>query len=314
MLKRILLYIKAHRCSLQKRMLLYVLVLLLPGCKPTSPPFSKTPELPAITQTSLLQTSTVASPTIFPTEVSLAARVGESVITMADYQIELGMFKAAKGTELAADDEKRVIDDLISQSLLSEAAGQNGFLVDDGLLEERIEGLIVQLGNEQALVEWMNANQLDDLSFRLMLQRSIAAAWMRDQIASSVPVSAEQVHARQILLYDEPTANDVYQQLQSGNSFRNLALKYDPVTGGDLGWFPRGYLSDKNIEEAAFSLEVEVYSSIIETVAGYHILQVMEKDMQRTLSPEALLALQTQAVQNWLDKQRSSTPIEIFVP
>ncbi len=311
-----ILYINRYQGGILRRAgLVFMLVILLTSCKPPSPPISRTPEATKPAEGSPLpETGISSSPTIIPTETPIAVKVDDVVITLAEYQTDLGMFEAAKGTELAPEDKKRVIDELIDQALLAEGASQNGFVVDDAKLNERVNGLIAQLGSEQALTDWINAHQFDQATFTSTLKRSIAAAWMRDQIAASVPSEAEQVHAWQILLYDAGTADEIYQQLQSGNSFRNLALKYDPITGGDLGWFPRGYLPDKNIEEVAFSLDVEDYSSIIETPAGYHIVQVIEKDPQRELSPEALLVLQSQAVRDWLNQRRSETSIEVYIP
>jgi parvulin-like peptidyl-prolyl isomerase len=254
------------------------------------------------------------TPSPSPTPVPLAARVNGLEISLAEYQAELALYKAAKGTELAAEDEKRVLDDLIDRALLAQAAQEEGFSVDEARLQERIAGLVTQLGNEQALKDWYSAYGYDEGSFRQALSHSIAAAWKRDRIAAALPKTSEQVHARQILLYDAEQADEVYQQLQAGNDFGNLALKYDPLTGGELGWFPRGYLPDPKLEEAAFALQPEQYSPVIESMAGFHILQVLERNPQRTLSPEARLVLQAQAVADWLAQRRSESQIEILLP
>jgi peptidyl-prolyl cis-trans isomerase C len=308
MSKRILFYNTGRLCW-------GILLFLLAGCRFAGPPKVPTP----LTSTVLPAANTpentiVPTPTPLPTDVPLAARVGGDEITLAEFQAELSMYQAAKGTELALEDKKRVLDDLIDQTLLDKAAREKGFVIDDTLIGERTGQLITQLGSEQALENWLIKYGFVEQTFRRSLERSIAAAWMRDQIANAVPKQAEQVHVRQILLYDAQTANDIYQQLQSGNSFRNLALKYDPITGGDLGWFPRGYLPDKPIEEAAFNLKPDEYSAIIETSAGFHIIQVLERDPQRELSPDALLVLQTQALQDWLDQQRETSQIEVLLP
>ena len=102
-------------------------------------------------------------------------------------------------------------------------------------------------------------------AFRSDLRRQMAAASMRDQIAASVPATADQVHVKQILLYNADAAQQALGYLKAGWNFNDLAAQYDPVTKGELGWFPQGYLSDPAIETAAFALQPGQYSDIIQT-------------------------------------------------
>jgi hypothetical protein len=50
---------------------------------------------------------------------------------------------------------------------------------------------------------------------------------------------------------------------------------------------------------------------VIESPAGFHILQVLERDPQHPLSPDARLVLGTQAVSEWLASRRTQSQIEI---
>jgi parvulin-like peptidyl-prolyl isomerase len=245
-----------------------------------------------------------------PTPQPLAARVNGSEISLAEYEAELALYGAASGTDPTPEEQQRVLEDLIDQTLLAQAANEQGFIVTEGLLGERIE----QMGGAQALTEWTDAHGYTEETFRLALARAIAAAWTRDQIVAAVPTTADQVHAIQILLYNVDEANEVYAQLQAGNDFNNLAIRYDPVTGGDLSWFPRGYLPDSNLEEVAFDLEPNTHSPVIETLAGFHILLVVERDPERELSPQALLVVQAQALEDWLEIRRGESNIEILLP
>jgi hypothetical protein len=93
-----------------------------------------------------------------------------------------------------------VLEDLINQALLASAASQNGFSMDEAMLDERTQSLIDQLGGQAALDGWMQTYGYDQATFRQALERSIASAWMRDQIAAGVPKTAEQVHASDIAL------------------------------------------------------------------------------------------------------------------
>jgi peptidyl-prolyl cis-trans isomerase C len=158
----------------------------------------------------------------------------------------------------------------------------------------------------------MSANGFDDPSFRQSLARAIAAAWMRDRIIETAPTSGEQVHARQIRADTQVEANAALGRLQAGEDFASLAAEFDPVSEGELGWFSRGVLLDKALEDAVFGLEPGQYSSVIETAAGFHILQLIERDPERLLSPEARLALQAQLLEQWIQEQRSQGDIQIF--
>jgi peptidyl-prolyl cis-trans isomerase C len=137
---------------------------------------------------------------------------------------------------------------------------------------------------------------------------------MRDQIAAGVPQATEQVHARQILVYNSDKAAEVTASLSAGGDFATLAAQYDPVTRGDLGWFPQGYLLDPDLEAAVFALQPGETSQVVQTSAGYHVLQVIERDPQHPLDPQARLILQEHAVRDWLAARREQSKIEIILP
>jgi peptidyl-prolyl cis-trans isomerase C len=86
------------------------------------------------------------------------------------------------------------------------------------------------------------------------------------------------------------------------------------MTGGDLGWFPRGYLSDKKIEDAAFGLQPDQFSQVIQTDIGFHILYLLERDPSHVLLPDARRVLQVNAVQDWLTQRRDNSNIQILIP
>lgn len=301
--------------------ILLLFILLLSACNSTVSPPVATPQDPpqdiTITDTpSLPPTSTPTSePTATPEP--LAALVNGEFLTLAEYQAELSRYQLSLeqiGTNLATDAQQIVLNDLVDQLLLAQAARQQGYVVDEATLQARIDSLTSQLGGSQALLDWMTLYNYDEAGFRQSLKRSIEAAWMRDQIAAGVPDRVEQVHARQILLYDSDQADQVYSLLQSGNDFSALAADYDPQAKGDLGWFPRGYLTQPALEEAVFNLEPGQYSTVIATELGFHIIQLIEIDTQHLLTPDARLALQINAVQDWLLTLREQSSIEILLP
>jgi peptidyl-prolyl cis-trans isomerase C len=298
--------------------LIFILVVtfLLAACSISMPMPTDTQPLPSSTST-----ATLLPPTATPTPIPLAAVVNGEAIPLSDYQAELARYQSTltnnltttvPGTNLATQDKQRVMDDLINQTLLAQGAVQEGYKSDEAAVQTRLENLTKQAGGAQALTKWESAQGYNDDSFRQALKRAMASAWMRDQIVSGVPEFADQVHARQILLYNESDADQVLSRIEAGAKFETLAENYDPVTGGDLGWFPQGYLTEPALEQAAFSLKPGEHSAVIHTRLGYHIVEVIERDAHHQLDPDARLALQTQAVEQWLAKRRSQSEIKII--
>ena len=293
-------------------------VIILSACNQSSPVTTSTstavltpeftPEPPEPSQTPLPPS---------PTPIPLVAIINGEEITLEEYQGELARYQAVTpitGTILASDPSTIVLDDMINQTLLAQSAAQNGFIVDEAILQARIKALETQLGGPQALEDWKTAHGYTSLDFDLALKRSIGAAWMRDQIIASVPETGEEVHVRQILLPSAAQADEVYSSLQYGADFLEQAKKFDPITGGDLGWFPRGYLDEPALEEAAFSLQPGQYSQVIETDIGYHILYMVERDTNHILQPDARIALQRSTLQEWVSERREQSEIQIFIP
>lgn len=256
-------------------------------------------------------TSTPEPPTSTPEPLALTVN-GEGV-TLVEFNADVADYinaQAALGAPAdSATATSAVIDDLVAQMLLAQAARAEGFTLDDAALQARIDSLTQQLGGADALEAWKTSHGYSDPAFQSALKRAVESAWMRDKIISSVPATAEQVHLQQILLYNEDTARSFLLQLNGGSDFNDLALKADPVTRGDLGWVPRGYLLNKEIEDAAFNLAVGEHTDVIATDVGFHILRILARDPARPLSPDALLSLQELALKHWVAEQRQSAVI-----
>ena len=263
-------------------------------------------------------TPTPVGPTITPipptaTLEPAAATVNGDRLSVTEFQAQVVDYKSAQtalgktvDTQTAS---KVVLEDLIAQMLLAQAARAAGFNLADSAFQGRLAALATQLGGADKLSAWESAHGYTDATFRVALKRSVEAAWMRDKIITAVPKTADQVHVRQILLYNADDAQAVLAQLQGGADFDSLAAQYNPDTRGELGWFPKGYLLEPKIEEAAFSLQVGQYSSVIQTEAGFDIIKVMERDANHPLSPDAYLAMQELALKDWISQQRAEAAV-----
>ncbi len=285
------------------RFLAITLALTLTACGTSQP--SPTPTLAPVSETS-------APPTETP--IPAVATVNGEAIPLDEFNAELLRFQNAQtvlGETISVEEaEERVLNDLIVQLLLAQGAHEDGYALTDAELNARINGLAVDIGGEENLSTWLANHGYTSESFQSSTRKAVESPWMRDKILAELPSTAEQVHAQQILLYNQETAEEIQTRLEAGVDFGDLASAYDPRTNGELGWFPRGYLLEKNIEDIAFSLEIEQSSKTIETEVGFHIIMVLEHETDRALSPDALLALQEKTLGNWVQERREASKIE----
>lgn len=297
------------------------LLLFSAGCQAGSstPTGAATTPVEEITNTAAPITATTVAPTATATPEPLAVRVNNEGVSMAEFQAELAQLQQADQaqgkTTALADQRQQVIDSLVETLLLAQGAVENGFTADDAAVQAAVDRLTGQLGGAQPLQDWIARNGYTDAAFRAALRRQMAAAWQRDKLAAEVPAEAEQVHARQILTTDENIANQALSQVSvPGANFATYAYGYDLQTGGDLGWFPRGYLTQPEVEEAAFALQPGEISPVVKSQVGYHIVQVISREPAYPISPDARRVLQHKALQNWIEARRAASQIEILAP
>ncbi len=283
-------------------------VLLLSACRPDAPQATDLPSPEAVNQP--LATATVVSE-------PFAMRLGLVSVSKQEFLHELERIAksaAALGSTLTSDEQKqRVIEEFTGQLLLANAAYKQGYQPDSAALDASYTQVVEARGGEEPFKQWLSGNYYDAEEFKTALARQIAANWMKARIFADLGTTAEQIHALQILVQDEAEAQQLLRQLQAGIEFQGLADQYDPLTHGDLGWFPRGYLTQPELDDPAFSLQPGGYSGVIKTSIGYHILYALERESARELSPDALSSLQHTALLKWVEQQKQSSTIEMEI-
>ena len=311
-----------------------VAVLLLCGSAACMPTFvtSEPTAVPAATAT----TEAVAAPTATegvqpsPTpDLPMAARVNGQPIYLSDYQRELGRYEASlsargidpnspEGQENLAQARDWVLNVMIEQVLTEQAAAAAGVVVSEEDVESYLQAMIEENGGEEAfqakLAEW--GDTTDDA--RQELRAQLIGMAMTQRVIENVPAAAEHVHARHILVDTAAEAERILSQLQAGADFATLAKAYSQDTstsesGGDLGFFPLGILVAPEVEQAAFDLQPGQFSGVVTSGLGYHIVQVVERDPARTVSPENLRLLQDRALQEWVEGLWAGATVERFV-
>jgi peptidyl-prolyl cis-trans isomerase C len=290
--------------------LVLALGIFLSACSST-PTESPTPVSPP-TETSPPATST-PEPTLTETSIPSALSVNGISISMAYFQDELARYKISfaesETVPAGAQANQSVIDYLTEQMLLASAARAEGYQASSEETDQRLQALSSKLGSTENLTAWTSANYYDLDEFRFFIGLGAEAAWQRDKIIATIPDATEQVRARQIFSISESEINQALNNLNSGADFGSLAKQYNPETGGELGWFPRGYLLVPQIEEFAFSAGINAHSPVIQSEIGYHIVEVTDKDPQHPLTTDAKLSLQAKALVAWLADAKAKASI-----
>jgi len=263
-----------------------------------------------------------------PTQPAPAAMVNGKPIPMAQYerQMELAInylqqhgvdTQSFQGRELLAQVKEEVLDQLIEQELINQAAAKEGFTVTDEEIDKELASLVQEAGGQERLDAWMQANKLTQQDLRQALRDQILSDKVFQKVTASVATTAEQVHASHILVATREEANAVLTRLKNGEDFAKLAAEVSldegsKDNGGDLGFFPKGALIPE-LEEAAFALQPGQFSDPVQTAYGFHIVLVVAREANRPLSPELLHAAQQEAFTQWLESQKAAAKIEKLV-
>ena len=319
-----------------RAMVLVVALLTCAACARGSGTAAPRPLATGAAATASAPDPTASEPTATPTEPPsptpeppLAARVNGQPIYLADYELALAQYETdlrAQGVDPESDEGKQdlnyarswILNVMIEQALTEQAAAKAGIVITDEEVDAYIADMVAEYGGHDAF-EVRLTEMGDTLETAWQKTRSgLIGNAMMQQISANVPTIAEHVHARHILVDTQQEAQSLLNQLKGGADFVALAQAYSQdlstkETGGDLGFFPRGILVAPEVEDVAFSLEPGEISEVVTSALGYHVLQVIEIDPAREVSPENQRLLQDQAVQKWIEELWADAEIEVFV-
>jgi parvulin-like peptidyl-prolyl isomerase len=202
--------------------------------------------------------------------------INDDKITMAEFNKELDKIPMNMKMMVATESGKKSFLDrlIIKKLLLKEAEKAN--VEQDKEFQNRLAEIKEQLVIESLLKKKLTAgaNITDE-----NLQKYYEANKEKFR-------KEREVNTRHILLKSEEEARQVKEKLASGEDFSELAKKYsiDPnakVTGGEVGFHPKGTLLPE-YEAAAFKLtKVGQTSPITKTQFGYHIIQQLAQEKQK---------------------------------
>jgi peptidyl-prolyl cis-trans isomerase C len=229
---------------------------------------------------------------------------------------------ARSGRQLNESDsqgaEKALLDELVNRELLYQESLKKGIKIESKAVDDQYAAIRQRYPDDAKFKEILDRMNLDEATLKLQIAHQAAVQQLIDsQIGPKVSVKdeeakafydanpnffkmPEQVKASHILIkFDPQTADDakkasakktlqeVKARLAKGEDFAVLAKEISQdassANNGDLGYFRRGQMV-KPFEDAAFGMQLNAVSEIVETQFGYHLIKVYDK------KPESVIA------------------------
>ena len=197
---------------------------------------------------------------------TVVAQIGDEKITVEDLntrmQARFRQTPASREQELTV--KRNILDQIIEEKLLAQAAKDEGQDKDSTFIKS------VKDQEEKFLLQSLYQKKVLD-----------KAEPTEKELKEFYKKQNEEIHPRHILLKSQKKADEVYQRLQEGEDFEEIAKQEseDVATkdkGGDLGFINWGKAVGP-FQEVAFSLKPQEISKPFKTSFGWHIIKMEER-------------------------------------
>ena len=210
--------------------------------------------------------------------------------------------------------KEQSLQSLIDEKILLEQAKIESIEVKDrnveAMLEQQMQNMVSQAGGEDKVIEIMGKSISDvKREYRTVVRNRLIVQNLQQTKFSDITISRREVEEfkkeYKDSIPDVPPSFDfshilikpkfgddesskakilidsLYALINKGEDFGKLAEKYSQdyasaAQGGELGYIERGNLV-KSFEETAFKLKKGEISSIVKSIFGYHIIQMLER-------------------------------------
>ena len=140
-----------------------------------------------------------------------------------------------------------------------------------------------------------------------VLETNVMRDKLRDALGVGLPTSGPQLHVRQLILDTEEKGKEAKARLDKGDDFATVAMEMSTdgntkEKGGDMGWLPAGQ-EPADFDAIAFSLPLKQRSEPTKTVAGYRIVEVLEKADSRAFESGYMSQQKAKVFREWLQTQ-----------
>jgi peptidyl-prolyl cis-trans isomerase C len=233
--------------------------------------------------------------------------------------------------------KREILDQLIDQELLWQAAEKKGVVVSDKEVDAAFSQARGKFKSEERFKLRLEEEGYTEEAYRELIRKKLSGDRYADSIAGSAKVSDKDIHAfyianpqlfkrpemlraRHILIKVPGDAtqqqraearrkiDEVLAEARSGKDFDELARKYSEDAtkqwGGELDPFSRGQM-DTAFETAAFGLKAGQISGVVVTANGFHIIKVEERIAAVTISEKQAKP----RIKDYLEAQRGKEAV-----
>lgn len=245
----------------------------------------------------------------------IVAVVDNEIILQSELEFQVNIFTAQRGIDPNTPGlKKQILNSMIDDKLVYAQAELDSIVVTDEEIDQRIDYQIQvfkqQYGSVQRIeemygmsIERIKRELKDDVRKNLMIQRmqqtkftTIEASRREvEEFFSTFKDSIGMIPEKLTIyhIFKNPKASDkikkrsrdlaqaILDSIKAGVDFSELAKRHsnDPgsaALGGDLGFVKRGVFYPE-FEAAAFALNENEISDVVESPVGFHIIQLLER-------------------------------------
>lgn len=252
------------------------------------------------------ETATASQPqTQLPDPVAM---VNGQPISKALFEIYAQQRQRQMGDIDSPEARKALIDELVIQELLVQKAEEQNLAQDP----------------ETAMqLELIRRNLLATAALRRQLQEQPPGEEAVKEVYQEATAKQEKEYkASHILVESEEKAKEIIEQLNKDADFAELAKKHSKDTsaehGGDLGWFTAEVMVQPFSETVTKLEKDEFTKQPVQTQFGWHVIKLEDiRDATPPsideLRPQIVQRLQSQMINDYLEKLREQAKVEIKV-
>jgi foldase protein PrsA len=248
----------------------------------------------------------------------VVATVNDKTITQEQFDETLKSYKmmvesqygeGAWDTEISAGQtmgdyyESSLLDNMILELLMVEAAGKEGISMTDEDLKTQIDEFKAYFNTDEEYKTFLEEKAMTEDYLKESLKKEfLINNFLSIKIENLQPTDDElktifddlkmnqQVRARHILVNTEEEAKAVIDRINKGEKFEDLAKELSVDTGsgangGDLDYFSYTDMVQP-FSDAAFSMEIGDLSEPVKSDFGYHIIEVTDKTVDDSVTLE----------------------------